>query len=289
MPLSFRRSFKTRPGGAIKPKKGLLTAPAGKSSRLKPAGQLRPTKHAWSIPIGCAILVGIGAFVIMARGLVPLPWQQPKAPAPAAAVTPGSDAAIAARVETLRAGTPTAPPTPSPTVVSPTVTMTAVPSATLTPSNPWSAQIPAASCIRSDLPQEGIVIGVVDGDTIRVRLQGNENVYSVRYIGVEAPQERQYYGTISTGKNAELVYYKRATLVRDITDSDEQGTLLRYVMVGGKFINFEMIAGGYAQAVSAPPDTACLSSFQAAQQKAQTNKVGLWGAPSYLIPFSPTP
>jgi len=134
-----------------------------------------------------------------------------------------------------------------------------------------------------------MVVGVVDGDTIQVRLDGDQHIYAVRYIGVEAPRERLYYGTISKGKNVELAYYKRATLVRDITDTDRQGTLLRYVMVGGKFINYELIAGGYAQAILSPPDTACLSILQSAQQLAQAERIGLWGAPAYLIPFSATP
>jgi micrococcal nuclease len=163
------------------------------------------------------------------------------------------------------------------------------PSATLPPSNPWSAQIPQAACIRSDLPQEGIVVGVSDGDTIRVRLEGDEHIYSVRYIGVEAPANGQYYDAISTGKNAELVLYKQATLVRDLTDTDPQGILLRYVMAEGKFVNYELIAGGYAQSISSAPDTACGPSFEAAQHAAQSHKLGLWSAPAYLIPFSPTP
>jgi endonuclease YncB( thermonuclease family) len=134
-----------------------------------------------------------------------------------------------------------------------------------------------------------LVVGVLDGDTIRVRLDGGEGIYSVRYVGVEAPPTGQYYAAISAGRNAELVYLKQATLVRDLTDSDPQGTLLRYVIAEGKFVNYELIAGGYAQAISAAPDTACRDSFESAQREAQFSKLGLWSAPSYLIPFSPTP
>ena len=130
---------------------------------------------------------------------------------------------------------------------------------------------------------------MLDGDSIRVRLEGDGNVYSVRYVGVEAPANGKYYAAISTGKNAELVYYKQATLVRDLTDRDPQGTLLRYVMVEGTFVNHALIAGGYAQALSSGPDTACRASFEAAQKAAQTRRLGLWSAPAYLIPFSPTP
>ena len=111
----------------------------------------------------------------------------------------------------------------------------------------------------------------------------------MRYVGVEAPATGQYYAAISAGKNAELVYLKQATLIRDLTDRDQQGTLLRYVLVEGKFVNYELIAGGYAQSLSAAPDTACRDSFEAAQHEAQSSRLGLWSGPSYLIPFSPTP
>ena len=70
---------------------------------------------------------------------------------------------------------------------------------------------------------------------------------------------------------------------------DAQGTLLRYVMAEGKFVNYELIAAGYAQVVASAPDTACLSSFQAAQQNARSSKLGMWSGPAYLIPILPTP
>jgi endonuclease YncB( thermonuclease family) len=296
MPLSFRHSSKNRPGAKIKRKKRVV-AVESKLSAPPASAQIRAVKYPPGVLIGCGALLVVGAVVIVSSGLFGLQRPQgPQAASPTAPVAPSLKTAIAARVATLAAGTPTARPfpsatsaSPSPTVVLPTLTLTLAPSATLPPSNPWSAQIPEAACIRTDLPQKGIVVGVLDGDTIRVRLEGNENVYSVRYIGVEAPAIGQYYEAISTGKNADLVLFKQATLVRDLTDTDPQGTLLRYVMVEGKFVNYELIAGGYAQSISSAPDTACSASFQAAQYAAQSHKLGLWSAPAYLIPFSPTP
>ena len=76
-----------------------------------------------------------------------------------------------------------------------------------------------------------------------------ENVYSVRYIGVEAPQTGNTMEPSQQARTRSLCFYKQATLVRDLTDTDPQGTLLRYVMVEGKFVNYELIAGGYAQSL----------------------------------------
>jgi micrococcal nuclease len=294
MPLSFRRSFKKKPTAKVRRRKRMV-ALAATASAAPVCDPVRAVKYSPGALIGCGILLVVGTVVIVSGGLSGfLPRQVSVATSPAAPMAPSLKTAIAARVGTLSVGTATTRPFPSPTVVSPSrtdapPTLTSTPSATPPPSNPWSAQIPEAACIKTDFPQKGLVVGVLDGDTIRVRLDGDESVYSVRYVGVEAPSNGQYYGAISTGRNAELVYYKEATLVRDLTDRDPQGTLLRYVMVEGTFVNHELIAGGYAQTLASGPDTACLASFEAAQKAAQSHRLGLWSAPAYLIPFSPTP
>ena len=45
------------------------------------------------------------------------------------------------------------------------------------------------------------------------------------------------------------------TLVRDVSETDSYGRLLRYVYVGDVFVNAEMVAGGYAESRAYPPDT----------------------------------
>ena len=294
MPLSFRRSFRKKPTAKVRQGKRAV-AVAAKAGSPPASEPIRASKYSPGTLIGCGILLVVGTVVIVSGGLSGLPKPQASAPTSlTAAIAPSLRTEIAARVRTLSASTPTAWPSPSPTFVSPSptevpLTPTSTPSVTPLPSNPWSSQIPEAACIKTDLPEKGLVVGVLDGDTIRVRLEGGESVYSVRYVGVQAPSNDQYYGAISTGKNVELVYNKQATLVRDLTDRDPQGTLLRYVMVAGTFVNHELIAGGYAQSLASGPDKACLASFEAAQRAAQSHKLGLWSAPAYLIPFSPTP
>ena len=298
MPLSFRRSFKKKPTARVRRRKRAV-AVAATARAAPPSDPIRAARFSPGALIACGILLVVGTVLIVSGGLSGFLRPQVSRPtSPAAPIAPPLETAISARVGTLGAGTPTTRPSPSSTVSSTVVfpspthaspTLTSTPPAAPPSSNPWSAQIPEAACIKTDFPQKGLVVGVLDGDTIRVRLEGDESVYSVRYVGVEAPSNGQYYGAISTGKNAELVYYKQATLVRDLTDRDPQGTLLRYVLVEGTFVNYELVAGGYAQALSSGPDTACLASFEAAQKAAQSHQLGLWSAPAYLIPFSPTP
>jgi endonuclease YncB( thermonuclease family) len=294
MPLSFRRRFQKRPSDQLARNKRRLNASSQLAPRLRAAAQLRAPRYPLGALVGAGVLVVITAVVIANTSLAGKPAPPAITPTPTPALaTPRYETAVAARLATLAAPTATQPPTPSSTPVLPT--STAAPTATLAasatqpPSNAWAAQIPAAACIPQDLPQTGVVVGIVDGNTIRVRPDGDERVYSVRYIGVQAPQRGQYYAALSEAANSELAYLKQVTLVRDLTNADPQGTLPRYVMAGRTFINYELIVDGYAQAVASRPDTACLSAFRAAQQSAENAKLGMWAGPAYLIPILPTP
>ena len=123
------------------------------------------------------------------------------------------------------------------------------------------------------------MVDVVNGDTIRVLMDRDGRVYSVRYLGLVAPKlsAAAALGQLALGRNMELVYRKGVILVRDITDTDSSGTLLRYVMVEGVFVNQNLIRDGWAQVEMQSPDTACLEAFQAAEQQAQREARGIWG------------
>jgi endonuclease YncB( thermonuclease family) len=150
-------------------------------------------------------------------------------------------------------------------------------SPTVSPPNPWVANIPEAACIPTDIPQTGRVVEVVDAQTIRVLMDRDQRVYAVRYIGIELPQSLNEPFTLNAIlHNKELAYGKKATLVRDITDQDNFGRLLRYVMIGRTFVNYELIAGGYARVKPSPPDTACYTAFQVAEGQARSNELGIW-------------
>ncbi len=176
---------------------------------------------------------------------------------------------------------PTSPPLPTNTL---SATETAAPSPTAT--SAYAAL--GASCIPDNPPQTGKVVEVVDGDTIRVMLDENGLVYSVRYIGMDTPENTnqvEYFGTEAEAKNLELVYGKKATLIKDVSETDQYGRLLRYVIVDNLFINYELVAQGYANTASYPPDITCIPTFQEAEQKASASMLGLWNAPPTLAPL----
>jgi micrococcal nuclease len=148
---------------------------------------------------------------------------------------------------------------------------------TLAPTSTPQVTLPAAlaACLPQTTAREAAqVVEVVDGDTIDVRL--GEQVMRVRYIGVDTPeQDEALYGE-ALAYNQSLVGQRTVTLVKDISETDSFGRLLRYVIAGEVFVNQVLVEQGFAQSMAYAPDTACVAVFEAAQRSAQTVQVGLW-------------
>ncbi|KKQ34526.1 MAG: Micrococcal nuclease-like protein nuclease [Candidatus Nomurabacteria bacterium GW2011_GWB1_37_5] len=122
-----------------------------------------------------------------------------------------------------------------------------------------------------------LVKRVVDGDTIEL-----ENGDRVRYIGIDTPESVdprmlvQCFGKEAAKRNSDLVLGKKVELVKDITDRDKYGRLLRYVYIGDKFINLELIKEGYAKAYTYPPDVKYSKVFSEFEKRARESNQGLW-------------
>ena len=65
-------------------------------------------------------------------------------------------------------------------------------------------------------------------------------------------------------------------LVKDVSEVDTYDRLLRYVIVGDIFVNYDLVKEGYAIASAYPPDTTCSSMFTDIQSQAEINKFGMW-------------
>ena len=134
-----------------------------------------------------------------------------------------------------------------------------------------------------------LVTRVVDGDTIEI--EGGEKI---RYIGINTPETVdprrpvQCFGHEASERNKELVEGKVVRIEKDISDRDKFGRLLRYVWLGGTFINKQLVDDGFAYATSYPPNVKYEKVFSQAQQKAREEKRGLWAQcpskPSTTLP-----
>jgi micrococcal nuclease len=146
--------------------------------------------------------------------------------------------------------------------------------------------------------QFATVTKVVDGDTIKVDIDGTE--YSVRYIGVDSPEpdstdpEIKRIADAATAANSTLAEGQQVYLEREVSDQDRFGRLLRDVWLvdsGGSYvlISIELVRAGYAQIATFPPDVRYLAQLTEAQTMAQDDKVGLWGLDPPPAPADESP
>jgi micrococcal nuclease len=151
--------------------------------------------------------------------------------------------------------------------------------------------LPAAACRFAwggTPPTDGVpsqaravtVTGVIDGDTIRVRLDGRDQ--RVRLIGVNTP-EVDWYGGRAECYGSEAALYTRHRLLGrsvrlrfDTRRLDPYRRLLAYVSVGRELFNLTLVRNGYAEADPVPPDTRMESLFARAESGAHSTAAGMW-------------
>lgn len=141
-------------------------------------------------------------------------------------------------------------------------------------------QIKIPKIVRTENKKESAIVKrVIDGDTIVL-----SDDRKVRYIGINTPElhsfskPAQCFGTEAAALNKKLVEGKEITLQKDVSETDKYGRLLRYVWVGGVFVNEYLTAEGYALQATYPPDIRYASLFQEAAENARANSKGLWKA-----------
>ena len=197
-------------------------------------------------------------------------------------------------VNTLVALTMAAMPKTDTPAAAPLPTATPTPPPTDTPIfGEVSSQAPGAQCIPLDTARtKALVTRVLDAQTIEAVI-GNDT-YRIRYIGLDAPgiiQTVEWQGPQAIAFNERLVNGQFVVLVKDVSESNPEGELLRYVLSGNVFVNYEMIRQGYARALATPPDLACQNIFLVAQAEAQAGVIGVWAPtplPTPTITLTPT-
>jgi micrococcal nuclease len=121
------------------------------------------------------------------------------------------------------------------------------------------------------------VISVVDGDTIEVDLGGK--LEKVRYLMVDTPEMQANDpkpGRIAKEYNTTLVEGKTVFLARGTTNRDDFGRLLRFVIVDGVTVNYELVEQGFAKTFIRPPDLLCSKEYTQAMLDAFQNRLGIW-------------
>ena len=146
----------------------------------------------------------------------------------------------------------------------------------------------------ADLPggPNATVVRGVDGDTIVVRTGGIDE--KVRFLGIDTPESVKpgtpvecFAKEASAHMEALLPEGTEVVLVRDVEARDRYDRLLAYVYRAddGLFVNLSMVAEGYAQPVTYPPNVAHTDELTAAGRTAREGGLGLWGACGGDDPF----
>lgn len=130
----------------------------------------------------------------------------------------------------------------------------------------------------------GVVVRVVDGDTIAV--QSGEEIHRVRLSGIDAPELAQSFGKEARASLAGLVQGKAVVIVW--SKKDGYGRLLGTVLVGSSNVNLELIRSGAAwyfkRYASDVPEIERLQ-YEAAEIEARQAKRGLWQQQQAMPPW----
>ncbi len=139
------------------------------------------------------------------------------------------------------------------------------------------------------------VVRVVDGDTIVVRSRDADREETVRLIGIDTPETKkpdtpvECFGREASTHLQELLPAGAAVrLEADAEPRDRYGRTLAYVhRDDGLFVNLAMVADGFANQLTIPPNVTHEPALRAAVRAARDADAGLWGAcPSPHSPAS---
>jgi len=125
--------------------------------------------------------------------------------------------------------------------------------------------------------EEGVIINVVDGDTVHL-LNDNEEKLKIRLQHIDAPELDQSYGKKSKFVLQQLILNKKVTVIGD--KKDKYKRLLGVISYDEMDINLEMIKAGaawhfkkYAKFDQAQEQ---YQIYDENEHQAKLKKIGLW-------------
>jgi endonuclease YncB( thermonuclease family) len=131
----------------------------------------------------------------------------------------------------------------------------------------------------------GRITGIVDGDTINVRILGKQQI-RVRIAFIDAPEKGQPFGQRAKQAMSELLFGKDVELQAHTID--RYWRLVARVLIDGQDAGLELLKQGlcwvhekYVGEAAAEIQT----GYRDAQHKAEAERVGLWQDPDPVPPW----
>ena len=129
----------------------------------------------------------------------------------------------------------------------------------------------------------GRVVGISDGDTLKVMHNGNAE--KIRLYGIDCPEKGQAYGNKAKQFMSQMVFGKEVTVLDHGKDNKKFNRMLGDIILpDGRILNRELVAAGLAwwYRKYAPRDTI----LESLEQEARRAKRGLWADPNPIPPWS---
>jgi micrococcal nuclease len=127
--------------------------------------------------------------------------------------------------------------------------------------------------------ENAVVTKIVDGDTIHVRINGNNKDEIIRFLGINTPEKGKEYYKEAKDFLIKTIENNSIEILRDITDKDQYGRKLRYVFYDNRMINVEILENGLATSFMLD-NLVYEDKLKNAESFAKNNKIGLWGRSS---------
>lgn len=130
-------------------------------------------------------------------------------------------------------------------------------------------------------PFNAKVIGVIDGDTIRVLVSDDIGQKTIRLYGIDAPEKKQKHGSESKQAMSDLVFNKTVTVFP--ISVDIYGRTIAKVFVEKTDIGLSMVCDGHAwwYCQYAKRD----SQLARCQKSAKQKHIGIWADGNPVAPW----
>lgn len=145
--------------------------------------------------------------------------------------------------------------------------------------SPQSEPVDVAEAVAPLFPADaellhGVCRHVQDGDSLCLVQEGETEDTIIQLHGVDAPERYKPYAEEARACLKQLVEKKKITVV--VQTVDRYGRYVGKVYVGAKYVNQELIARGLARCHGKYADQKKDADLWAAQQQAESAKVGQW-------------
>lgn len=116
------------------------------------------------------------------------------------------------------------------------------------------------------------VVGVIDGDTIKVLVEGQQ--VKIRLYGIDAPESGQAFGTQAQTALKQITSGRKITI--KTIDTDRYGRTVALIYADGISVNEVLVSSGYAWVYHQYCKQSFCSALKEKEVSAKNNKSGLW-------------